>query len=73
MQGWAKTGTIYGRVLGAGIEKPLSNASVRVQGTLLASTTDYTGTFRIAPVPTGTQKLEVSYLGYITTVIDWRR
>jgi TonB-dependent receptor len=32
--------------------------------------TDFRGAFRIGPVPSGSQKLEVSYLGYITTVID---
>ncbi|MBN2241619.1 MAG: TonB-dependent receptor [Acidobacteria bacterium] len=66
----AQYGTVQGMVLDSEGENPLANARVRVFGTLLESTTDYKGSFRVAPVPAGPQKIIVDYLGYFPTTAE---
>jgi len=57
-------GTIVGRVTDARTGTGIERATVQVQTTRLAGTTDRDGRFRIANVPAGAQNLVVLRLGF---------
>lgn len=59
----AQTGTVRGTVAGRDGEA-LSAARVTVAGTRLGTTTDARGAFVLSGVPSGTQQLRVSHLGF---------
>jgi len=61
-------GTLTGTVTAAN-KMPVAQARVRVLGTNLATVTRVDGTFEVAQVPAGRQKLEVVMIGYIPTAI----
>ncbi len=65
----AQQGAIAGRVFDPTSEA-LANAEVRVDGTTLVAVTDLGGSYRLAPVPAGTQTLTISYLGYETATAE---
>lgn len=58
-----ETGTVNGVIVDEKKE-PVLGATVRIKGTALGGTTDIDGKFAIINVPTGTQVLQVSYIGY---------
>ena len=58
------TGTITGRVVDRGTQRPLGSVQVRIVGTTRGASTDETGAFRIANVPSGTASLVAQRLGY---------
>ena len=58
-----QTGTITGRVTGAG-GTPLSETRIQVVGTTRGALTDASGNFRIAQVPAGTHEVRSMRLGY---------
>ncbi len=64
------SGSISGRVLDGTTGNALPGASVRVDGTPLSAETDRTGAFSLLRVPAGPQKIEVSYLGFDSQIID---
>lgn len=57
-------GSISGRVTDAQTRLALGGARVSVVGTGLATFADPSGNYTLAAVPTGTQMLEFSYVGY---------
>jgi TonB-dependent receptor len=57
------TGILQGRVVDATSGDPLPGATVLIEGTTMAATTDRSGTFRFAAAPLGDQHLTVTYLG----------
>ena len=73
---WAQgTGTITGRVIDRGTQRPLGSVQVRIVGTTRGSQTDETGAFRIGNVPSGTMQVVAQRLGYgpqsrTVTVVD---
>ena len=62
------TGKISGVVLQTDNKSPLAGATIRVEGTNLASQTDDDGEYFIINVPVGTYDLTVTYVGYETIV-----
>ncbi len=56
---------IKGKVTEAATGKPLEGASVTVKGTTVTSLTTADGTFSL-PVKNSNQKLEVSFVGYVS-------
>jgi hypothetical protein len=61
------TQTIRGRVIDEVSQTPLVGVSVAIttdNGTMLGSTSDADGNFRIEKVPVGRQTLKVTYIGY---------
>lgn len=62
----AQTASITGRVVESSSEAPLPNAMVEVDGTGIRVLTDVDGTFSLRRVPTGSQTVTVSFLGYST-------
>lgn len=58
-----QTGTITGRVTGAG-GAPLSETRIQVVGTTRGALTDASGNFRIQQVPAGTHEVRSMRLGY---------
>jgi outer membrane cobalamin receptor len=62
----AQTGTVTGRVLDAGSGDGLPGANTVIQGTAIGSITDLDGYFSIGDVPTGSQVIIISYVGYMT-------
>lgn len=57
------TGTIEGRIINATNGSYLNNVRVAVQNTLLETTTNQSGNYRIAGVPAGTANLSVTFTG----------
>lgn len=57
------SGTVAGRITDGSTGEPLPGVSVMVKGTNLGTITDMNGYYRIA-VPTGYNKLSVSFVGY---------
>src|SRR5690554_2932687 len=64
---YAQTGTVKGRVYNMKTNESLEFATIRIQGTGNGATTDLEGNFEIEFNP-GFYRLEVSYVGYETTL-----
>ncbi|MBK7700706.1 MAG: carboxypeptidase-like regulatory domain-containing protein [Saprospiraceae bacterium] len=58
-----------GIVLDKETKLPLIGASILVPNTSTGAITDYDGKFELV-LPEGTQRIEVSYIGYMTKVIN---
>ncbi len=65
----APTGTVTGRVTGAG-DRPLAGARVSVVGTAVVGTTREDGRFTLARVPAGARRLRVALIGYAPREVD---
>ena len=63
------TQTVKGTLIDKVSEKPLSGATVNVDGTSLSALTDANGRWSIAAVPLGRIKLTISFVGYATASI----
>ena len=63
------TGKVAGVVRDAKTGDPIPGVNVLVQNTLLGAATDLDGQYYILNVPPGKQTLEISYIGYKTTII----
>ncbi|MFH0882462.1 MAG: TonB-dependent receptor [bacterium] len=63
-------GKIVGRVVDATNDDPMSGANIHIRGTSLGSSTDLDGQYFILRVPPGICTIEVSYVGYKTSVIE---
>lgn len=61
---FAQTGSVKGTIKDAESGEPLIGASVVVKGTTKGGIANLSGDFNIKNVPTGTQTLEFSYVGY---------
>ena len=62
----AKTGTIRGVITDAVSGKPVSRASIEVQGTNLKTSTNSKGVFLLKSIPAGSVSLKISAKGYET-------
>lgn len=60
-----KTGSILGTVEDAATQEQLIGANVVVEGTLMGTTTDFDGRFRLS-LPVGTYSITVSTVGYLS-------
>ena len=63
---YAQTGTVTGRIIDQGTGDGLPGANAIIKGTAIGSITDLDGYFTIADVPTGSQVIVISYVGYET-------
>jgi CarboxypepD_reg-like domain/TonB-dependent Receptor Plug Domain len=64
-----QTGSITGTVVDKNSQLPLPSATVQVEGTNLATTTDSVGKFRLANIPVKTHNITVTRVGYKPTTI----
>lgn len=62
--------TLTGTVVDSTTGDPLSGAHVFIAASMIGTTTDTTGHFRLAGVPLGAQRLYVSMLGYASATVD---
>jgi TonB-dependent starch-binding outer membrane protein SusC len=62
-----RTGTIQGRIVEAGTQRPLQGGQVTLVGTNRGVLTNATGEFLIPGVPAGEHRVRVQYLGYATS------
>lgn len=62
--------SVTGRVTDSLTGNPLPGANVSIDGTALTTETDLTGAFTLVRVPSGAQKLVVSYLGFEPKTVD---
>lgn len=67
----ADTSSVHGVGVARGVvlgerARPVAGAQVRLFGTSRAATTDASGEFRLADIPTGTQGFEIVALGYLS-------
>lgn len=62
--------SVSGRVTDALTGNALPGASVAVDGTAFTTETDLAGSFTLVRVPSGSQKLVISYLGFETKTVD---
>ncbi|MGE4432448.1 MAG: carboxypeptidase-like regulatory domain-containing protein [Bacteroidales bacterium] len=65
---WSQKGSIKGRIFNEKTNQPLEFANIIIQGTLIGSTSDLDGNFTFTGVEPGFMRLQVSYIGYQTTV-----
>ena len=65
----AKEGSISGQVQDS--SNPLYGANVFLVGTSMGSTTDSSGSYQILGIPVGKYTLQVDYIGYESTSIDF--
>jgi outer membrane receptor for ferrienterochelin and colicins len=61
---FAQTGSIKGRVSGAGSVGALAGATIRVNGTTLGTTSNTNGEFMLTNVPVGKRTISASFVGY---------
>lgn len=59
----AQTGNISGRVIDD-TNQPLPGATVLLKGTSISASTDVNGYFKLQKIPTGTQTLVITFLGF---------
>ena len=64
--GAAQTGSLTGTVVDATSGAPINGAQVSIEGTTLGGLSNAQGRFLILNVPTGSQTVRVTYLGYRT-------
>lgn len=62
--------TLTGSVVDADTDAPLSGAHVFISRSMIGTTTDEEGSFRLTDVPLGASRLYVSMLGYENKAID---
>ncbi len=67
---YAQTGTIRGQVIDDGNGEAMIGTTVAIQGTTLGSATDMDGKFTIANLAPGTYSLQISFISYLTTVVE---
>lgn len=65
---FAQNGIIQGRVFDAVSNEEIPFANVIIQGTTVGASTDIDGNYKIENLATGLYNVEVSYLGYETSV-----
>jgi len=65
----AASGSIKGRVADRETKDGLPGANIRVMGTSVGASTDLDGNYLIHNVPSGSQKLIVSYVGYLSDTV----
>lgn len=61
------TGTIRGRIVESGSQRPLAEAQIGVAGTQLGAATGANGEFTLAGVPVGARTVTVRRIGYLPT------
>ncbi|MEX0845452.1 MAG: TonB-dependent receptor [Balneolaceae bacterium] len=66
----AQSGKIQGKVIEAGTNEPLINATVSIAGTTIGTVTDLDGEYLLLNVEPGTYTLEARYLGFATAVVQ---
>ena len=59
-------GTITGKLVDTDNGEPLISASVVVDGTTIGTLSDFDGNFTISDVPSGSQTIVITYIGYAT-------
>ncbi len=62
--------TIEGKVISDSTGKPLENVNVYLSGTTCGTTTNKSGYFKISPIPSGTQKVVASIIGYKPAIAE---
>lgn len=65
---YAQDTRVSGQVLSAGDDEPLMGATVKVKGTSIATATDANGRFTLTGLRPTDKQLEVTYIGYETSV-----
>ena len=66
---WAQNKTVSGNVTDAQNGEPLIGATVTVPGSSAGTVTDFDGNFKVM-VPANTKQLSISYVGYVTQLVD---
>jgi len=64
------TQTIRGKVVDQLLQKPLTGATVSMNGSMKATITQSDGSFRITDVPVGSHQLLVSFIGFKDATLD---
>ena len=65
-----QTGTVSGRVVAAGTNRPLQNAQVAVVGTNIGTQTGADGRYTLLNVPSGRTQIRVSAIGYAVGTVQ---
>ena len=64
LEAQAATGTVRGRVVEVGTQRPIADVQVTVAGTTMGAVTTSTGDYTIANVPAGSQTIAARRIGY---------
>ena len=62
--------TLQGIVADSLTQEPLVGASVFLLGTSFGAATDLQGEYRITNIPEGTYRVRISYIGYVTKIVE---
>lgn len=65
-----QTGTLRGHIYEAESGEPISFASVQLLNSDAGVISDIDGFFQLSEIPSGKQKIQVSYLGYLDTLVE---
>jgi outer membrane receptor protein involved in Fe transport len=64
------TGSIEGHVYDQMTQEPLVGTNIQIEGSLIGATTDLDGAYSLEGIEEGSYKLKVSFIGYLTEVVD---
>ncbi len=66
---FGQTGTLRGHIYDAESDEPIAYASVQIINSKEGVISDEDGFFQLSAVPSGIQRVQVSYLGYLDTLL----
>ena len=67
---FCQTGTLRGHIYDAESGEPIAYASVQIINSKEGVISDEDGFFQLSAVPSGIQRVQVSYLGYLDTLLE---
>ena len=67
---FSQTGTLRGHIYDAESGEPIAYASVQIINSKEGVISDEDGFFQLSSVPSGIQRVQVSYLGYLDTLLE---
>ena len=67
---FGQTGTLRGHIYDAESGEPIAYASVQIINSKEGVISDEDGFFQLSAVPSGIQRVQVSYLGYLDTLLE---
>lgn len=68
--GQPKTGTLTGKVVDEDTREPLVGANIFLRGTVIGTTSDVSGSFRLSSIPAGLYSVHFTFVGYRSKTME---